>query len=151
MAGLAVQPLVAAVLGFCLFPLIDYTGRSLYGGRPGDPWDAALSVGFGVGLAALPVVFFGALPALAVLSARGAVSRSMVIAGGVLLGNVPGALIVATLFFRQIQEGAPADLAQLTYGPSGLIRAVILGSLIGAGCAWTFWLIAGRPPFRGSR
>ena len=39
--GLAVQPFVTALLAFSIFPVVEYTGRRLYGGRSADPVDAA--------------------------------------------------------------------------------------------------------------
>jgi hypothetical protein len=143
--GLAAQPFVAALLGFVTFPALDYTGRPLYGGRPIDSWDSAMSVAVGAGVVGLFVTIFGALPILTFLLSRGPISREQVFTSGIVLGNVPFAIIVALRVATQISQGTPpTDLSQLTYGPLGLVRALAFGSIIGTGCAGAFWLVAGR-------
>jgi hypothetical protein len=53
-AGLAVQPFLAAGVAFVSFPLVllDRSGRTLAGGFPSNPTDAAISVALGVGVVA---------------------------------------------------------------------------------------------------
>ena len=62
--GLAVQPFLAAAVAFVSFPLVllDRAGRTLAGGFPSDPTDAAISVALGVGVVALFVTLVGVLP-----------------------------------------------------------------------------------------
>jgi hypothetical protein len=63
LAGLALQPFLAAGVAFVSFPLVllDRTGRTLAGGFPSDPTDAAISVALGVGVVALFVTIVGLL------------------------------------------------------------------------------------------
>jgi hypothetical protein len=143
MLALAVQPFVAALLGFIIFPVVDYTGRALYGGRPFDPLDAAISFAAGAGLAGLLVTALGAVPTLAWLLKRGPVTRRQALISGAVLGNVPGLLIVGGLAASRLSQGAMPDL-QLTYGPAGAVRAIAIGSFIGAASAAVFWRLAGR-------
>ena len=142
--GLAVQPFVTALLAFSTFPVIDYTGRALYIGRPSDPFDAAMSFAVGVGLVGLIVTIFGALPSLLWLLKRGPVSRRQVLISGAVLGNIPSALIVLGLAASRLSDGAMPELSQLTYGPAGAIRAIAFGSFIGMASAAIFWWLAGR-------
>jgi hypothetical protein len=144
MLGLAVQPFVAALLGFVIFPVVDYTGRALYGGRPADPLDAAISFAAGVGIAGLLITAFGALPTLAWLLKRGPVSKRQALISGAVLGNVPGLVIVGAIAATRMTQGAMPGLRELTYGPAGAVRAIVVGSFIGAASAAVFWRLAGR-------
>src|SRR5512134_1676807 len=99
--GLVVQPFVAAALAFALFPLIDYTGRLVYGGgRTIDPVETAVGFGVMTGVVASFVTGFVAYPSLQWLLKRGPLTRAQTVIGGVVLGNVPGALIVLLLAVR---------------------------------------------------
>ena len=143
--GLAVQPFVAAALAFVLFPVVDYTGRPLYGGFPIDPVDAAISFAFGVGIVALVVTVFGAVPTVLYLLKRGPLSLKKVLAGGVALGNAPFILVVAAVVVTQVARGTmSSDAGRLFYGLPGVVRAVAISSYIGVGSAAVFWLVAGR-------
>ena len=140
--GLAIQPFVTALLGFALFAVVDYTGRPLYGGRPIDPFDAAIGFGFGLGVAGLFVSVLGACPVLVWLLRRGPVKRNHALISGVALGNVPSVLIVGGLAISRLTQGVLPNLSDLSYGLSGAVRALIFGSLIGAVAAAVFWRVA---------
>ena len=71
LAGLAVQPFVAALLALVTFPLTEYTGRLVYGGRPVDPVRSAIAFAIGVGIVGLATTVLGALPALGWALKRG--------------------------------------------------------------------------------
>jgi hypothetical protein len=143
--GLAVQPFVNALLAFIIFPIVDYTGRALCGGRPVDPFDAALSLALGVGIVGVVVTIFGALPALVWLRARRAVTRTRVLIGGAVLGNAPSALIVGGMLVSRLAHGEmPRDVFDLLYGPVGAIRTIAFGTFIGVASAAVFWGLAGR-------
>jgi hypothetical protein len=143
-AGLAVQPFVAAALAFMLFPVVDYTGRPLYGGFPADPVDAAISFSFGVGIVALAVTVCGAVPTVLYLLKRGPLSLKKVLVGGVVLGNAPFILVVTAVFATQVARGTMSpDIGRLFYGLQGVVRAIAIGSYIGVGSAAVFWLVAG--------
>ena len=129
--GVAVQPFVAAGLGFLAFPvfLLDPNGRALAGGSPGNVADAAGSVAAGVGLVALLVTLVGGLPTALWLTKRRRISLLEALAFGLGFGNLPFAL------------GA---LMAGTYGIAGFIRGMAFSSLLGIGCAAVFWCTALR-------
>jgi hypothetical protein len=141
--GFAVQPLPAATIGFATFPVVEYTGRSLYGGRTADIFDAAVGFGLAAGFVAVPVTVLGALPIFAWLVSRGPVTRTHALAAGAVLGNVPGAVIVAGIAASRLNAGLAVRLEHLTFGAAGAIRAVLLGAFVGSACAAVFWWIAG--------
>ena len=142
--GFAAQPFAAALITFVLFPVVAITGRGLYSGDPADMFDAALSLAFGVGIAALLITVFAAVPVFLRLLRRGHFSRGEVVCWGALLGNIPSALIVLALASQLLRSGAAVNLDNLTYGVPGAARAIILGAVVGAGSALVFWWIAGR-------
>jgi hypothetical protein len=142
--GFAVQPFVAALITFVLFPLVAITGQALYGGWPTDMLDAAVSFAFGAGIAALLITVFAALPLFLLLLRRGHISQGEVLFSGAVVGNIPSALIVLGLALRLSSSGAAVDLDSLTYGLPGAARAIVLGSVVGAGSTAVFWWIAGR-------
>jgi hypothetical protein len=107
-------------------------------------FDAALSFAFGVGVAALPVTVFAAVPVFLRLMRRGHISQVEVVCWGALLGNIPSALIVLALAAQLMRNGASVDFDNLTYGVPGAARAILLGTIVGGGSASVFWWIAGR-------
>lgn len=143
--GLALQPFVAAALGFASFPLVDYTGRPLYGGFPADPVASAISFSFGVGIVALVVTVCGALPTVLYLLKRGRLTLKQVLVGGAVLGNAPFIVLVAGILVSHVARGMMSpDVGQLWYGFRGAIRATAISSYLGVGSAAVFWLVAGR-------
>lgn len=135
------QPLAVAILVFILFPLIDYSGRPLHGGRPSDPIDAAAAVAFGAAFAAVFVVAFIAAPLFVWLQRRGRVTLRHALVAGAILGNLPGVLIVAAAAITG--AGNEPGLAGLTYGLLGALRAVTIGAIIGTASAAVFWWMSG--------
>jgi hypothetical protein len=143
--GLAIQPFVAAGLAFVSFPLVDYTGRPLYGGFPVDPVASAISFSFGVGLVALVVTVCGVLPTVLYLLKRGPLSLKKVLVGGAALGNAPFILLVAAILVSHFARGTMSpDVGRLWYGFRGAVRATAISSYLGVGSAAVFWLVAGR-------
>jgi hypothetical protein len=130
--GLLVQPFLAAVLAFALFPrlLLDRQGQALAGGYPMDPADAAVSVAIGAGIVAGAVTLLGVLPSAVWLVRR----RNLTLAETLLLG----------LGFGNLPYGLMAIAAGGTYGVEGLLRGVAFSSLLGLSGAALFWLIALR-------
>jgi hypothetical protein len=141
LTGLVVQPLVAALAAFFLFPLLDYTNRAigLYSGHF-DYIQAARSLAFGAGLAAVFVTLLGALPAIAWLSNR-PVTMSTTLAAGAILGNAPAAIL---LFLVAVHGDDTPSMYDALYGLAGWLRTIAFGTLIGLVCATSFWWIAGR-------
>ena len=121
------------------------TGRPLYGGRPADPLDAAISFAIGVAVVGTLVTVFAATPALLWLQTRGPVTRRQVLACGALLGNLPSVLFVLSPAASRANAGSMTSLDQLTYGPLGAIRALVFGTFMGLASATVFWWIASRP------
>lgn len=143
--GLAVQPVVSGLLGAALFPLVELTGRFLDGGRSADTLDGAIAFGLGAGIVGVLVTAFGAFPILMWRLKRGPIGRTDVLVAGVLLGNIPGAIVGAILAARAVWRfGGTAGVDGLAYAPLGMIRAIVFGSFVGVACAGVFWLIAGR-------
>ena len=129
--AVAVQPLLAAALGFVAFPilLLDRSGHTLAGGSPANVADSAASVAVAVGLVALAVALFGGLPTALWLAKRRRIPVLEAIAFGLGFGNLPfllGALMAGT------------------YGVAGFIRGVAFSSLLGVAGAAVFWCIALR-------
>ena len=151
LVGIAVQPVVAAMLAFSTFSIVAFTGRLLYGGRPADPVDSAISFAFGVGIVGLLVTVFAATPMLLWLQTRGPVTRRQVLACGAILGNLPSVLIVLSLAPSRANAGALTNLDQLTYGLLGAIRALAFGTFMGVASATVFWWIARRSLTRDPR
>ncbi len=139
LVGFLVQPFAAAALGFVTFPLIEMTGRALYGGMSADLLDAAVSVATGAGLAAFLVTQGAALPTVAWLLSRGPLTLRQVLWCGVALGNIPFALIVPLAALTRAADGGST-----WFGPLAVIRALTAGSIFGLAGAMWFWLIAVR-------
>ena len=141
MFAFALQPLVAGILAFCLFPIIDYTSRWTDGARPVD---AAVSVGFGAALAAVFVVLAVAVPAFVWLRRRGPITHRQTLISGALIGNAPAVLILIGQLMSSAARGEGPRLAMSPHGAPGLVRAIALGTLIGAACAEVFWRMTRR-------
>jgi len=135
--GLAVQPVVAAVLGFLSFPLIDFSGRLLEPGFPVDRLDAGMAMAFGLAIAATLLTLFGALPAVAWCLSRGPLTRTQTLLAGAILGNVPFAVIVPLAYAHESSRLA-------TFWPVGALRALVFGTFFGLAGAAVFWMILTR-------
>jgi hypothetical protein len=124
--ALALQPLLAALLAAALVPLVDITGRPLYGGRPMDMVDAAVAFALGISIVAAAITLFGECPVLLWLLRRGPVRRRHALVSGLILGNVPTALVTAERVLKGAGTSIPAGgLLEAVYGPAGAIRAVV--------------------------
>ena len=135
--ALLLMPFVSAALGFLLFPLLALTME----GRPADMIDGAVAFGLGMGIAAVLVIVFGALPLLVWLLKRGPVTLRHALLAGAVLGNLPW----VPFAIRLLSMGLGWEV--LTGGHQWLLgawRAVLFGSAIGMASAGVFWLLAGR-------
>lgn len=143
LTGLAVQPVLAFAVAFVSFPfvLLDRAGRTLGGGFPSDPTDAALSVALGVGVVAVFMTALVILPAVLWILNRRLVTFTQSLVYGLGFGNLP--IVIGTI------------LSQGGYGLAGVVRGMVLGSLVGLTGAAAFWGIAirgldsGRDPATG--
>ena len=134
---MAIQPIVAGVLGFVIFPLVESTSRLSAGGSAIDPWDAAVAFSLGVSIVAFGVTLLGVLPIVAWRLSRGPFTLKEILFAGLLLGNAPGLLIIALANLHR----------QTTSAPSGVqmpLRAVVAGSFFGLAGAAVFWFVALR-------
>jgi hypothetical protein len=133
-AGVAIQPFLAGVCAFFMFPvlLLDGHGETLAGGRPADSTEAALSVALVTGVLALIVGFTGAITAAAWRTRRGLVSLGEALLFGLGFGNLPYVML--------------AIAAGGTYGVDGLLRGVAFSSGLGLTGATVFWVSALRRP-----
>lgn len=132
-AGLAVQPFVAAALGFIVAPYLDWvsTPPGVRGGS--DPIEVAVSIAAGAALVAFFAVVLVVAWVLMWLTDRGPLTRAQVLLWGVGIGNLPGLLLLALVhrfgsFFQ-------------------MVRLPLLGSLFGLVCSYVFWVIS----IRGTR
>ena len=142
--GLAVQPFILAFVALVTFPVLDYTGRLfIYGPSATSLWEGAGPMAVVVGFVALGVTILGAVPLLAIQLTQGPVSRDRVLASGLALGNVPTILMLMVVFQQQLRNGGPLDVAHIAYGPIGLVRVLLFGSILGVIGALVFWWIAG--------
>lgn len=133
LAGFVVQPFAAAMLGFIAFPLIDLT---LEGGGTTDPIGAAISIALGAGLAAIFVTVCGAFPVVVWFLKRGPLRLRQILWGGVVLGNLPFAVIVLLAI---VTNNVSAGTSLL-----GLLRSLAFGALFGVVGAALFWAISIR-------
>jgi hypothetical protein len=142
MAGLAIQPFLAAIVAFFAFPvfLLDRNGETLAGGHPYDSTDAAASVAFGTGLVALFMTIAAVLPTALWLTRRFQLSLRDALLFGLGFGNLPYVLFA-------VATGG-------TYGIAGLVRGVTFSSMLGLVGATVFWAIAlrrqGAPDMRNA-
>lgn len=131
LAALAVQPFLAAATAFFSFPLLlDRTGRTMAGGFPSDPTDAAVSIAAGVGIVALLVTVIGVWPTALWLVKRRTLTVRQVLGFGLGFANLP-------IAFGTVLTGGG-------YGPAGLLRGSVFASVIGVLGAAAFWLIVIR-------
>lgn len=132
LAGLAVQPFVAAGLAYLIAPLIEWSSRSPSSPGGSDPTEVAVSLAVGAALVAFFVVLLGVGPILIWRVERGPLTRTQVLWWGVAMGNLPGLLGLIVL--------GPHDVLNV-------VRLVSLGSLFGLVGAFVFWVVS----IRGTR
>jgi hypothetical protein len=137
--GFIAMPVVAALVAYVGFPLVEWSGRPLWGGGRSAP-DAAIAFAAGVALVAIVVVPVAVVPAVLWLLRRGPVTLESTLIGGFAFGILPVVIWIA------IAVPSSGKGLSAVYGVAGLIRALFIGSTIGVLCAAAFWLIvtAGR-------
>jgi hypothetical protein len=127
--GLLVQPPFAAALTYVAFPLIDATGRPLYGGSTPDTADAAIAVALGVGVVAAVITVLCVLPTVVWVMKRTTVTFGRAALFGAAFGNIP--VVVASALAGN-------------YGPAGAVRASVIGTVLGVSGATLFWVLVIR-------
>lgn len=127
--GLLLQPPCAAALTFVAFPLIDATGRPLYGGSTPDTADAAIALALGVGVVAAMLTVLLVFPTVVWVVKRTTVTFGRAALFGVMFGNIP--VVVGSALAGN-------------YGSAGALRASVFGTLLGVSGATLFWVLAIR-------
>ena len=149
LAALVAIPLFDAVLGYVAFPVVWWLGN--HGGfRPIDSQQAARGFGALAGVLALLVMITTALPVTSRLMRRGQTSIHHFAVAGVVLGNLPFATYLwFDLGFALLHLVAGTLAEHLSPVPklfAGGMRAILIGSVMGAASGVMFWLIAVRSP-----
>lgn len=128
-AGLAVQPFLAAAVAFVSFPLllVRRSGETVYASS-----NAAGSMAFSVGLVVFILAASLGLPVSLWLMKRGPVSLTRSLLIGLILANLP--ILPGYIFAGTNDVAAP------------LLRSLTFSSLIGLIGSATLWLIAFRRP-----
>lgn len=131
LAGLAVQPFLAAAVAFVFFPflLLTRSGQTFTGGYPTNQTDAAISVAVGTAFAVVPVTALVVLPVSVWMMKRGPVGLMQALLFGLALADIP--LLLGYLFAG-------------TYGVTATLRSLTFASLIGLAGAAAFWMISLR-------
>jgi hypothetical protein len=143
LAGFAVAPLAAVFMALVTYDVLWYAGM-LSGGAPIDSIDGAVSLGLGVGIIAV-VMTCGAVPLVAWLASRGAVSFGQLMLVGAALGNVPFAFIVlGVVAAHPFSEVLSGDVGGFWYGLAGAAQRVTIGLASGIGAASLFWMVGIR-------
>jgi hypothetical protein len=143
LVGLTVQPFVAAAVGLVLFRVVNDSGGPV-GVDSLTDFEAALAFGVLCGAAASFVTGLVGYPGLVWVLKRRNLTRQQTLIGGLLLGNIPGALMVLALAARHLSRGVTPTLDNLTYGLDGALRLISYGTVIGVAGAAVFWWVAGR-------
>jgi hypothetical protein len=151
--GLSVRAERRLVGAFAIVPLgialVSFVGWwAILAWRPsvGDPVSAAWSVTLGITIIGLVVTVCGAVPGFIFLRRRGRLSLSSLVILGVVLGNVPLAVIMVGVLAANSHDGTFGwrTLSNASGGISGAVSLVLLGTAYGAASAATFWLIGVR-------
>jgi hypothetical protein len=147
----ATLPMFAALLMYGLCLGLWSADLWVFEGTPSA--DGAASLALSVGIIALVMAIFGAVPAVAWLTRRGSASLPGLLAAGAVIGNVPIAVIIAgTVLVQSVRGGLSRDVFTLWGGPFGIGRAIALGLFFGMASAVFLWVIAIRPrPLRRAR
>jgi hypothetical protein len=146
----ALMPFVAGALTFLAeMTLWSHAGNYVTGTNVhiggSAPEAIALSLAMGVGLVAVFVTIFGAVPLVAWSIRRGRVSLRQALVAGAALGNAPIAVLFVLIVIHHIGRGTmPDNPGNLFYGAGGAFRTVTEGFFVGMGCAAVFWAVAIR-------
>ena len=144
LVGFAVVPPTAVLIALAANDALLYSGL-FPGGAPIDSLDSAASLGMGVGILALLMTVFGAMPAVAWLGRRQPPSlRTLLLVGGA-LGNVPFLLILGGIVTTHLMRGTfSSDIGVYWDGLSGAVVRTVMGLVCGMGAAAVFWGVAVR-------
>jgi hypothetical protein len=147
LAALLATPLFDALLGYMAFPMVWWLGNhGAY--RLNSPDEVALHFGALACVLGFLVMGTAAIPVALRLIRRHQTSIHHFAVAGVALGNLPFAVYLCfALFFTlmHLLNGTLAEhLSPIPELLAGGLRAVLLGSIMGAASGVMFWLIAGH-------
>jgi hypothetical protein len=145
-AAVVAIPLFDALLGYLAFPIVWWLGD--HGAfRPVSLEQAALDFGTLAGALGLLVMIAAGLPVTYWLLRQGQTSIQRLAVAGAVLGNLPFAVYLCfVLLFTLLHlfMGTLAEhLSPTAELLAGGLRAVFIGSVMGAASGVMFWLIAG--------
>jgi hypothetical protein len=126
-------PLVAGAVMFFTCLALGATGIWIFAGTPSVP--AALSVGFGTGLLAIPLTAVGAL-VVSWLRQRGPLTLGSLLVAGMAVGNIPAAIMIGLALFTTPSPGSLLNA-------STIIRAIAMGIWLGMALGFVLWAWAG--------
>jgi len=141
LAGLAAAPVAVAVISVGVYDVFWHAGL-MPNGAPLHSVDAAVSVGAGVFILAMPVTGVAALGVIW-LNYRRWLTLGRLLVFGAVIGNLPFALIVAGIVVAQLGAGTPiGEIPRYWDGLGGALVRIAMGVVAGAGGAATFWLVS---------
>jgi flagellar biogenesis protein FliO len=125
--GLLIQPIVAAVLGFITFPLLEWSHPLLQSDvSVSGSIQPAIAEGIAVSMAASLVTLLAAFPAAVWVLKRYQFTLGRAVMSGLVLGNLIPAIAIVLC---------------ASYGLLGLVRLIVFGSLLGVAGAVAFWMV----------
>ena len=144
-AAVVAIPLFDALLAYVGFPVVWWLGDH-GASRPVSPQQAAQAFGTLAGAIGLLVMITAAVPVTIRLIRHGQTSIHHFAVAGVVLGNLPFAVyfwVVLLFTFLHLLNGTLAEhLSSTAELIAGGLRAVFIGSVMGASSGVMFWLIA---------
>jgi hypothetical protein len=140
-AAFFVVPPILGCLTFVASVVLVYAGAI----EGAEPVDAALAIAAGIGILAIVVIAFGAIPVVAWFIRRGPLSLRQLLLAGAALGNAPFAVIVLVVTITHL-HGEPrfGDIGRYWYGLSGALVRIGIGLLCGTTSAAVFWAVGVR-------
>ena len=138
LVGYVLLPPMCGVLTYLTVGLQLALGVWFFNGSPSH--DVALPLAFAVTVFAAPVaVIFGAVPGVAWLVRRGRLTLPNLLLAGVVLGNLPIAILMVLALAEQYRKGTLASV-----GPMALFGPMGWGAWLGFCSALFFWFVSIR-------
>ncbi len=139
--GLALLPPAAALLMFLTGIVMWRMNVWILEGR--GSLDAAMSLGLGVGLLAIPMAIVAIFP-IAWLSHRQQLTFPNLLTTGVVIANVPFGVIIASVLLRVLNGSLSAEVIPDWFSLKIVLRSVLLGVWHGWWLACLLWVVAIR-------
>jgi hypothetical protein len=147
LSAFAVLPLVDALMAFVAYPALWWLPTTAVF-QPPDAAQAARGFAILAGVLGLLVTTCGAVPVVYWLMKRGPVSLAQLALAGLALGNMPFAIYAAAMIpfaIGHLVAGTMSQhLAHVSELLAGVVRALVIGSVLGVVSAVVFWLIGVR-------